>query len=277
MKPIILKDNENKSCLPVTHSDLVYVNGTTLTEKLNTLGNGSSINDSQVSTQTTYSSDKIVKLNQSASGKPHTGKTIAMLGDSIMTVVDTAVISSRTGMTVDKTNAHGGSSVALRSNVNMTEWDAKALCTISRSGNTYSIPIENFDYAMIFIGTNDWGHQHPIGTVDSTDEKTILGAYNVAIQNFITRKPNIKLLIATPMYRDGANTPTNGYLTLSALGDEIEKLGKKFGIPVLKMMDNGMINQYNKAAFLNADMLHPNSAGTQMFTHKFASFISGAY
>jgi hypothetical protein len=204
-----------------------------------------------------------------------TGKKMALLGDSIMTMIDKTVIEQRTGLTVDNL-AHGGASVALRSNPSMAAaWDPYALCTISKVGATYGIPIENYDYAMIFEGTNDWGNGHPLGTINSTDELTILGAYNVALQNFITRKPDIKLMIATPMFRDAAEPATG--TKLSEVNAGIEQLAAKYGIPCVNMMKTGMINDLNKATFLLADLLHPNEVGKPMLTSKFADFILSNY
>jgi lysophospholipase L1-like esterase len=207
-----------------------------------------------------------------------TGKKMALLGDSIMTMIDKTVIEKRTGFVVDNLGK-GGSSVALRTNVSMAPtWDPWALCNTSKLGQENSIPIENYDYAMIFIGTNDWGNSHPLGTLDSMDEKTILGAYNVAIRNFITRKPDIKLLIATPMFRTGGETPDAlSNLKLSEVVSGIEDLAKKYGIPVVNMLKAGMVNDFNKSTFLVADLLHPNEVGKALLTSKFADFILSSY
>lgn len=206
---------------------------------------------------------------------PLYGKTLCLAGDSIMTTVNASTIGSRTGAVVTN-HAKAGSSVSLRSNVNMAaEWDPWALCTRSKVGTTNSIPIENFDYLMIFIGTNDWGNGHPIGTMDSVDELTILGAYNVALRNFISRKPDIKILIVTPMFRNEAETTLTP--KLSEVGEAIENLAKSYGIPVLNMMKNGMVNDYNKATFLSADLLHPNETGKSLIDSKFSQFINSSY
>jgi lysophospholipase L1-like esterase len=211
--------------------------------------------------------------------RPMVGRKMALLGDSIMTMVDKTVIEKRTGLTVDASYARGGSSVALRSNVNMAPtWDPWALCTRSKVGATNYIPIENFDYAMIFIGTNDWGNAHPLGTPESTDELTILGSYNVALRNFIAINPTIKLLIATPMFRDGGNVANPTGKNLREVGEAIESLAKmQYGIPVLNMMDNGMVNDFNKTNFLVADLLHPNDAGKDLISRMFTSFIMSSY
>lgn len=204
-------------------------------------------------------------------------KRMVLLGDSIMTMVDKYAMEKRTGFSIDNL-ALGGSSVALRSNINMAPtWDPKALVTISKTGTENSIPIENYDYGMIFIGTNDWGNSHPLGTIDGTDELTILGAYNVAIQNLLTRKPDLKLLIATPMYRNGGEITAGGYPKLSEVGKGIESLAKKYSIPVLNMMEKGMISDFNKSVFLVSDLLHPNEVGKPMITNKFISFILNSY
>lgn len=209
---------------------------------------------------------------------PFVGKKMALLGDSIMTMIDKTIIEKRTGLIVDNLGK-GGSSVALRSNVNMAPtWDPWALCNTSKLGQENSIQIENYDYAMIFIGTNDWGNSHPLGTLSSTDEKTILGAYNVAVQNFITRKPDIKLLIATPMFRTGAETPDAlSNLKLSEVATGIEQLANKYGIPVINMLRSGMVNDYNKSTFLVTDLLHPNDAGKALLSSKFADFFLSSY
>jgi hypothetical protein len=201
------------------------------------------------------------------------GKTLTLLGDSIMAAVDDTVIATRTGLVVTD-NSYAGSSLSLRDDVT---YDPYALCTRSKVGELRSVAIENFDYAIIWMGTNDWGHAVPLGTIDSVDEHTVLGAYNVAIQNFISRKADIKIMIVAPMFRDNCEDE-GAYPKLSVFNTSIESLAAKYSIPCLNMMKDGSVNDYNKATWLTGDLLHPsNPAGVAMLSNKLAAFINTCY
>lgn len=199
-------------------------------------------------------------------------KKICLLGDSIMAQMKTDIFKTITG--ANTTNkAKGGSSVALRTNGTATEWNPWSLCNITKKDVVNSVDIENYDIFTIWIGTNDWGHNHPIGEIDSIDEYTVLGAMNVTIKNIYNRKPQAKVLIITPTFR-GSGDIANEHGTLRDLSNKIEEFSNYYGIPCLNSYKEGLINEYNKSAYLNSDLLHLSPHGIDSLSQRNAQFVN---
>jgi lysophospholipase L1-like esterase len=149
-----------------------------------------------------------------------------------------------------------GTTMALRNSETVdsaTDADDKLSMAYLSSVTDYS----KYDVCTIFFGTNDMSSNVPIGTVDSTDEKTYLGALNKSIQRMYASNYKLKILLITPIYRiEETNLGLDAYRT--ALND----FGKKHGIPVVNMHELCNINAFNKSDTLK-DGLHPTGTGAE--------------
>lgn len=157
----------------------------------------------------------------------------------------------------DLTNlGNPGATMALRNSEtvdSVTNKDDKISMSYLSTVTDYS----KYDVCTIFFGTNDMSSNVPIGTVDSEDEKTYLGALNKSIQRMYASNHKLKILLITPIYRI---EETN--LGLDAYRTALNNFGKKHGIPVVNMHELCNINDFNKNGTLR-DGLHPTGTGAE--------------
>lgn len=141
--------------------------------------------------------------------------------------------------------------------------------------NRYS-SIPDADLIVVFMGTNDYGHETPMGTMADTTDVSFYGALNVIIPGILGQHPNSQLVFVTPLHRYGFGKSkilgTNftydhipngrGY----GLGDyvaAIKAVCATYSVPVIDLYNACPINPENTAdreAYF-PDGLHPNAAG----------------
>lgn len=146
--------------------------------------------------------------------------------------------------------------------------------------------VVNSDYVLIFVGTNDYrSGKTIIGSDDSVDTLTFKGGLNLVIQKLYSQNPSIKIMLATPIYRNRLKTPGDGRnsnreqvnnLYLSDFSNAIVELGKYNHIPVLNLLDTCNINMYNADQYLS-DGLHLNNEGQSMITDKIFDGFNNLY
>ena len=186
------------------------------------------------------------------------GKKWAYLGDSISDYLFSYphLIAPKHNMTLTHM-ALSGRSMAKRGEHTDTQYPP--LVSVYQN-----VPID-VEVITIWIGTNDKGSNVAIGDINSTDETTFLGAYNVMLTWLIENRPNAKILLITPMQRSDSlgqtGTPLIDYV------NAVEQLGMKYGKRVLNMYKNSGIYVYSevvKQKFI-PDGLHPNDDGHENF------------
>ncbi|MEI2341606.1 SGNH/GDSL hydrolase family protein [Priestia megaterium] len=133
------------------------------------------------------------------------------------------------------------------------------------------------DIITIFCGTNDYGSQVALGTIDSTLNTEFYGALNILANGLIDKYPGKKIALITPMQRrDSENT-----IPLKSYVQAVKDIGFKYGIPVFDMFNNcGLYpknDKINTTYFTNssgtADGLHPNPEGHKVFAPRIAAFL----
>lgn len=133
---------------------------------------------------------------------------------------------------------------------------------------------------IVFAGTNDWNANVELGTVDSTDEATILGALNVIIDTIQTKCPDSTIVIMTPMQRSGTRTATRASGTLMDIAKAYEEVCMNWGVNYINTLKEFGFNAYNKTVAnkyyceQNSNELHPNPAGHKRIAVRMAGFIS---
>jgi len=149
-----------------------------------------------------------------------------------------------------------------------------------------SLDLSTVDYVTIFHGTNDFQGLNPIGTDSDMTGDTVKGAINLTLDKLLTKYPNMKLLLVTPIWRarqvagDGLESdakPNSLGLYLRDYVEAIKDMGKKYHIPVLDLYNNSGISKYTKNLYLSSDELHPNTVGYTHLANLIAAKLSSTY
>lgn len=197
--------------------------------------------------------------------KPLTGKTIAVLGDSISSVAYTVpnywqLIAQKTGCTFLDYGV-SGSCIAVRAN--------STTSFVERAAN-----MESADAVLVMGGTNDAGKDILLGEWASTDNTNLYGALNALISLLRTKYYDKPIIFCTPiksMYEKdngfpktmadlkSASASTNLELWHCALA--IQAKCAVHGIPVIDLYNASGIGSQLSTFFRENDKLHPSELG----------------
>lgn len=139
--------------------------------------------------------------------------------------------------------------------------------------------IPDADLIVIFMGTNDYGHETPLGSPSDTTDVSFYGALNVIIPGIQAQHPNSQLVFVTPLHRYGFGTskllgtkfsydsiPNGRGHTLGDYVTAIQGVCSKYAVPTIDLFNSCPINPENRAdreAYF-PDGLHPNAAGHEI-------------
>ena len=143
----------------------------------------------------------------------------------------------------------------------------------------------NIDLMSIFGGTNDWGHNMELGTIESTENTTFYGALKYLCKYMLENKPEITWFFITPIQRNYDKVPAEGETkgkrtnkygkTLDEYVQAIKEIAEYYSIPVLDLYHNCFAGDANKTVELYlTDGLHPNAAGHKIMARKISKFIN---
>lgn len=210
-------------------------------------------------------------------------KTMVCVGDSITAgsgttqtywsmLKDILGLSKMTGMGV------GGSCVSAKS-----DYGTGNSPLINRWNN-----IPEADLITIFMGTNDWGHETPLGTIEDTTDVSFYGALNVIIPGLMTKYPNARIIWITPMHRYGFGTskilgtrftfdhlPNGRDCTLEDYVNAIKDVCSRWSIPVIDLYSMSGLHPYiapHKSTYM-PDGLHPNKAGHEKMAYLISKWL----
>lgn len=156
----------------------------------------------------------------------------------------------------------------------------------SRSGCTMadSFTDSSCDYVVIFMGTNDYGNNIPIGNISDTpaSDGTFCAGLRYMIEKIMTNNPTISIIGVLPLNRtkfgstslDRANhyaygTANGAGYTLGDLCNKAEQIYHDYGIPVIDSRNSAF--QLDNLNSILGDGLHPNLTGYR----KLAGFMGG--
>lgn len=205
--------------------------------------------------------------NLNAAGKNwYKGKTIAALGDSI-TENGGTVADTHSGWRTYVYNSLILASPVVNNGIGGTRVSGGGENAMWQDARINAISTDS-DVVLFNGGMNDWGGNAPIGTIDSTDTDTFMGALNVVAQKLLTRFPNTRIFWMTTTYGRNNNDVTpdlNGLnLTTRDYAEAIRTVAKKYGFPVIDLSAECGWNEINYADYLNAESgiyIHPNRTG----------------
>lgn len=169
----------------------------------------------------------------------------------------------------------------------VTEMGVPGSCISAKSDYGYSnsplisrySSIPDSDLIVVFMGTNDYGHETPLGSSSDTTDISFYGALNVVISGIQMQHPDSQLVFVTPLHRYGFGTSkiTGAKFTFDsdpngrghALADyvaAIKAVCARYSVPVIDLFNQCPINPSNsadKAAYF-PDGLHPNAEGHEI-------------
>ena len=66
--------------------------------------------------------------------------------------------------------------------------------------------IPSADLIVVFMGTNDYGHETPQGSAEDTQDGSFYGALNVIVPALVEKHPSSQIVFVTPLHRYGFGT-----------------------------------------------------------------------
>ena len=137
-----------------------------------------------------------------------------------------------------------------------------------------TIPIDA-DIVTIFGGTNDWGNNATLGTIDDTGTNTFYGAYKHILEWLAINRPNAKIITMTPLkryYRGGGTTWVNAQTTPNNKGNllqdyvrAVKEVSDLYAVPCVDLHNDSGLNPVIESVrnrFMG-DGLHPTAEGNK--------------
>ena len=126
---------------------------------------------------------------------------------------------------------------------------------------------EDADLIFVFGGTNDYGHgDAPMGALGDATPATFYGACYALNCDLLARYPHAKIVILTPIHREGEGNPTqraDGAWILKDYVTAIKQTAEYFALPVLDLWSISGIQPCIPMIKerLAPDGLHPSDQG----------------
>ena len=106
------------------------------------------------------------------------------------------------------------------------------------------------DLITVFMGTNDYGHDTPLGTINDMTDVSFYGALNVIIPALLEKNPDATIVFITPLHRYGYGTnsttgeahtydsiPNGAGYTLEDYVNAIKEVCEKYSIDVIDLYE----------------------------------------
>ena len=148
--------------------------------------------------------------------------------------------------------------------------------------------IPSADLIVIFMGTNDYGHETPLGTAADTQEGSFYGALNTIIPSLVEKHASSKIVFVTPLHRYGFGTskilgtqftydniPNGVGATLEDYVNALKAVCAANSVSVIDLYTECTLDPTDSAvrASYMPDGLHPNAAGHEVIAGIMASHI----
>jgi len=213
-------------------------------------------------------------------------KKIVFLGDSITEGHGTSSIENRFTELISKNEGAvcynygiGGTRIAYQHAPSAEpRWD---MCFLDRV-----VEMEHdADIVFVFGGTNDFGHgDAAIGCMEDRDPYTFYGALHTLFTKLITKYPDSKIVVATPLHRcDEENCMIKGGIPkavkLIDYVNIIREVAEYYALPVLDLYkDSGLqpLVPIIQEKYV-PDGLHPNDAGHVILADKITAFLKSKF
>lgn len=131
------------------------------------------------------------------------------------------------------------------------------------------------DVVVIFGGTNDWGNNATLGTIDDTGTSTFYGAYKHILEWLAINRPNAKVMTMTPLkryYKGGGTVWVNAQTTPNNKGNllqdyvrAVKEVSDLYAVPCVDLHNDSGLNpvlETVRTRFIG-DGLHPTAEGNK--------------
>lgn len=131
------------------------------------------------------------------------------------------------------------------------------------------------DVVVVFGGTNDWGNNATLGTIDDTGTSTFYGAYKHILEWLAINRPNAKVMTMTPLkryYRGGGTVWVNAQTTPNNKGNllqdyvrAVKEVSDLYAVPCVDLHNDSGLNpvlETVRTRFIG-DGLHPTAEGNK--------------
>ena len=218
-----------------------------------------------------YINGENTNIKTTVSNNKWSGKSVVFVGDSITNGVNTTKCYYEyleNNLQLDEITVMGVSGSCISSK---SDYGSSNQPLSSRYSN-----IPSSDLIMIFMGTNDYGHETPLGTINDETDISFYGALNYVTKNLINKYPTSTLVYVTPLHRYNFGTSkilnekfTYDYLpngrghTLKDYRDAIIETCERWSVPVIDLYAESGINPSISSIknLYMPDGIHPNEKG----------------
>lgn len=149
--------------------------------------------------------------------------------------------------------------------------------------------IPRADLIVLFIGTNDWGHESPLGTPEDRTDVSYYGALDMILSGLREKYPDSYLVMMTPLHRYGFGTskltgvhytydhlPNGRGAGLNDYAQAVRDVCARYDVPVIDLYKECPIDPSDpvqKEAY-TADGVHPNAAGCALVSKEILKFLA---
>ena len=208
---------------------------------------------------------------QTKSALPYAGKTVTFIGDSITYGIGLENQTNQYWMHLQKNMALGsvqnkGVSGSCVSTQGTRGLDRQPLAM--RVNSFFST-----DIFIIFMSTNDFGCDVPIGTMEDTQDVSFMGAWNFTLNTLKTRHPDTKILLMTPLPRYSKKINALN-LKLDDYVDALREIAQAHELPLIDLytMMADEFTEENCEKYM-PDKLHPNEAGHRLMAERIQAWL----
>lgn len=143
------------------------------------------------------------------------------------------------------------------------------------------LPNNDPDIVLLEGGRNDYNRNTPLGTVDSTDTATFMGALNTVLSGLRAKYPNAVIICLTNWNYDGTNTQGLGSADYA---NAMKTVAERHGAycfaandPALSGVDMTSFLFRNNYCMNSNDISHLNYEGMKLFLPKIEAYIAQCY
>lgn len=134
-----------------------------------------------------------------------------MAGDSIIAGISCGIENAYRTIVPSHFNAPNGylaaSGATTTTGYGMTWGDDTGYAGFSTKLDAIGVYQRNqYDLVIYAVGTNDWGNNVPLGTIDDSDDTTFYGALKMTYDKLMESFPNASFIVILPFKRENWNT-----------------------------------------------------------------------